>query len=284
MISNKAYSELVDDPETTVRCEKSGTFTPQWLVISFCSPNDLIARRFFSDANHFVVEDANRHLIDTTQHIVTTLNRKFTSTLEETIDKWKTSKEPAFEYAAQILDKAKRECRLDEEKEMTSFYHTYKFEPEELLANFEDYRARNKNALDEIFNENPENQGRCCVRGFKVRGVFEKQDEAREHSRKIREAVPEPVDVFVAPMWRWIPWNPNPNAIDDQEYISKNIDELGDLNDLMRQKRENEKMKEEFFNKRKADMVENAHKENAENARKQLLEKLKAKKEKVQHK
>lgn len=268
MLSSKLHVSLIDDPEVKVN---SGDEYQNWVVLSFISPDDMIVKRFYMDANKFLVSDVNKQLTDATQHIATDINRTFNNKLNETIEQWTSSKDESYKYAAEVLKKAQKDLQLDETEQVEKYYRIYAHDPDELLARFEEYRLKNKKELDEKFDESNSGQKRSCIRGVKIRGVYESLENAKTRCEFLRTNVKEPVHAYVAPIGKWVPWDPNPDAVQDQEYA------LQELNELMKSKRENEKMKEEYFNKRKADMRESTNNNNAENIRQKLREKIKDK-------
>ena len=97
---------------------------------------------------------------------------------------------------------------------------------------YQTYLQENEDTLEQQFQE--QNEFQTSVRGLKVRGVYETEAEA-----KIRCQVLQKFDkthsVFVAPVGYWLPWDPNPDRIENQEY------QLKQLNDLMKNYNQNEK-------------------------------------------
>lgn len=78
----------------------------------------------------------------------------------------------------------------------------------------------------------------------------------------------EPLGVFVAPVGQWLPWDPDPDAIQDSDYM------LPQLNELMKKYHDNVRDKNKHFEERKREMLDNANLTNAEKKRKQLMKKL----------
>ena len=107
---------------------------------------------------------------------------------------------------------------------------------------FEDYRFRDEEKVGEAFDKT--NNFRTSVRGVKVRGVFDTKREA-----DVRAAVLQRqdalFDVFVGQVGYWCPWDPNPQKIDDIEYLNN------DLNKLVKEYKANEAKKDAFYNEQK---------------------------------
>lgn len=59
----------------------------------------------------------------------------------------------------------------------------------------------------------------------KVRGCFATQDEAGAYAKKLMKFDPS-FDVFVAPVGKWLPAPPDPNAVENQEYQEQFLNDL----------------------------------------------------------
>jgi len=82
--------------------------------------------------------------------------------------------------------------------------------------------------------------GANSIRGIKIRGVYNTQDEANKRAESIQK-VDRKFNVFVGQVGYWLPWDPNPNNITDQQYLEKG------LNDLMQKYNENHVKKDVFY-------------------------------------
>jgi DNA repair exonuclease SbcCD ATPase subunit len=100
----------------------------------------------------------------------------------------------------------------------------------------------------------PEGIKNCSVRGLKIRGVFGTRKEADEHAVELQKYDPD-FHVFVGEVGKWLPYNPEVDEIEDQVYQEK------ELNDLMREYKNNMAKAKQMEEQRKADMLEKAAKE-----------------------
>lgn len=82
--------------------------------------------------------------------------------------------------------------------------------------------------------------GANSIRGIKIRGVYNTQDEANKRAESIQK-VDRKFNVFVGQVGYWLPWDPNPNNITDQQYLEKG------LNELMQKYNENHVKKDVFY-------------------------------------
>jgi hypothetical protein len=107
-----------------------------------------------------------------------------------------------------------------------------------LKDNFDDYVFANKAKLEEesllLINF------RQSVRGLKVRGVYGSQAEAEARSKELQR-VDQIHNIFLGEIGKWLPWDPAPSDVANQEYAEEQ------LNTLMKKYKENEEAREEFM-------------------------------------
>jgi len=97
----------------------------------------------------------------------------------------------------------------------------------------------------------PEGVRNCKIRGLKVRGVFSSKDEADQHAKDLQEIDPD-FHVFVGEVGKWLPQDPDPNSISDQQYREK------ELNRLMKDYKTNLVKAKAMESERKDDMLQDA--------------------------
>ena len=102
---------------------------------------------------------------------------------------------------------------------------------------YDDFLYTNKARLEDEFFQ--KNEFRTTVRGLKVRGVYGSQGEAVARSKKLQRLDPLH-NIFVGEVGKWLPWDPEPNDVADQEYAEDQ------LNTLMKKYKENEEAREAF--------------------------------------
>jgi excinuclease UvrABC nuclease subunit len=100
--------------------------------------------------------------------------------------------------------------------------------------------------------------------GMKIRGVFDKQEEAVDYVKQLIRIDPT-FDIFVCEMYNWCLVPPDPEKVGDQVYQNE------ELNKIVSEYRKNQIYAKEHFEERKREMVEYA----AEQARQDALRKLK---------
>jgi hypothetical protein len=65
----------------------------------------------------------------------------------------------------------------------------------------------------------------CSLRGIKIRGVFSKKEDANSHAEKLRQTDPD-FDIFVGEVGKWLPWDPNPENVEDERYQEKELNHI----------------------------------------------------------
>jgi hypothetical protein len=99
--------------------------------------------------------------------------------------------------------------------------------------------------------------------GMKIRGVFDKQEEAVEYVKKLIRLDPT-FDIFICEMYNWCLVPPDPELISDQNYQEEQ------LNCLVSEYRKNQIFAKEHFEERKRELMEQAADEAKRNALRQL--------------
>jgi hypothetical protein len=107
---------------------------------------------------------------------------------------------------------------------------------------FEEYLHVNKTKLEDEFYA--KNEFRTTVRGLKIRGTYASQEEATARSKKLQRQ-DTLHNIFVGEVGKWLPWDPEPSDVKEQEYAEDQ------LNTLMKKYKENEEHRESFQRERR---------------------------------
>jgi len=124
---------------------------------------------------------------------------------------------------------------------------------------FKNFLDKNEETMCEKFQK--ENQFQTSVRGLKVRGVYGSQEEAELRCKKLRDLDPNH-DIFVGPVGIWIPWDPDAYKTGRIEFMEE------ELNQLHKEKMQNEAKAKEDFEKRVKETKKKAIEENIKLAQK----------------
>ncbi len=267
MSTQKTIDYLKEDPPLVVDCRKS-QMKQNWAVVSFISPEDRIQQRFFYEANRFLYHDVNQQILDTTTHVVKNINTAFSNSLEKKINTYKTSVDPVYKAVAGVLDTLRKDMQLNEDDETNKVLRTYKLDQKELTDRFETYKTLNSKELSGDFERDVTEE--TSVRGLKIRGVFEELEDARNRAKYIRDKIESVAHVHTMPVGYWCPWDPNADAIQDQDYM------LPQLNDLMGKYQRNTEQRNEFFQKDKQQKMDAGGQQKEQSIRDRLKEKVTA--------
>lgn len=103
---------------------------------------------------------------------------------------------------------------------------------------YKTFLYKHKKRLEEAFFAT--NSFRTTVQGLKVRGVYDTYNEAAARAKTIQKLDPS-FNVYVGQVGFWLPWDPSPHDVADQEYADDQ------LNTLMKNYRHNESQRDEFY-------------------------------------
>lgn len=101
-----------------------------------------------------------------------------------------------------------------------------------------DYAVSHEAANEQLFNE--QNDYKTSVRGVKVRGTFDTLKEAQRKAKVLQTRDPT-FNVFVGAMGYWLPWDPNPDNVENQEFANQQ------LNEIVKKYKENKQSKDEVW-------------------------------------
>ena len=184
----------------------------------------------------------------------------------EEIESLKTSK---TEYIAKIrvqiekLNIKKEEC-LEKEKEVKEKLNNIKIDEspvKQISGSVQNQNIPMKfDGVVKRKDEKIENQNWYCISflvednmslvGVKINGCFDTAENAENHSRALRD-INDSCSILIGELYKWQPFNPSPDSAEagDSEYANPQ------LNETMKNKRDNEKKAQLYHEFRKNDMV-----------------------------
>lgn len=125
-------------------------------------------------------------------------------------------------------------------------HYEYIFDKSLLQNEYKYFVEHNSDLLEDKFSK--ENNFQTSVRGVKIRGVYDTYKEAQIRSEVLKRK-DNMHNIFIGQVGCWLPFDPNPNSIENQEYSETQ------LNTLMKSYKENEIRKSEQFDDRKENMM-----------------------------
>lgn len=123
------------------------------------------------------------------------------------------------------------------------------FKETRIQEDYETFLFKNRKRLEDDFFT--KNSFRTSIRGLKVRGCYDTHAEAGARAKTLQKLDPS-FNVYVGQVGFWLPWDPVPTEIQNQEYAEDQ------LNTLMKNYKENESKKDDFFEQQKRERLANA--------------------------
>ena len=120
------------------------------------------------------------------------------------------------------------------------------FKESSIQEAYENFMFKNRKKLEEEFFT--KNEFRTSIRGLKVRGVYDTAAEAGARAKTLQKLDPY-FNVYVGQMGFWLPWDPEPSEVADQEYAEDQ------LNTLMKNYKQNESQKEALYEEQKRERM-----------------------------
>jgi hypothetical protein len=124
------------------------------------------------------------------------------------------------------------------------------FKESSIVEEYEKYMMVNRQRLEDEFSK--DNNFQTSVHGLKVRGVYASHEQACARAKSL--AKKDPIfNIYVAEVGEWLPWDPNPDDVQEGEYANE------ELNKLMKAYKEQAAKKDAFFEEEKRQKLADAH-------------------------
>lgn len=136
-------------------------------------------------------------------------------------------------------------------------------ENKNISEEFESYFYQHKDRLDKEYSETHDNI--TSIRGLKIRGVYDTRKEA-EIRAKVLQKLDKSFHVYVGQVGYWLPWDPEPDQVQEQEYYEK------ELNNLVSSYKDNEMERDMYYQEQINKRKEEIRKENEERKKQNLRE------------
>ena len=138
-----------------------------------------------------------------------------------------------------------------EDKKLYTLYKYMKSINKDLEGDYEQFKEKYKYYCEDNDEELQVEFDNICnfetnIRGIKVRGVYDS-----ERAANIRAQVLQKMDssfhVYVGQVGYWLPWEPNANKVQEQEYMNDS------LNKLVKEYNKNQVKKDMFYDEKKTE-------------------------------
>jgi hypothetical protein len=121
-----------------------------------------------------------------------------------------------------------------------------KFTLDQFKGKYEDFKYKYGEELDKSFTRIAGAQ--TSVRGVKIRGVYDSYQDAERRAKDLQRR-DRSFHVFVGQVGYWLPWDPDADKIEDEEYLEDG------LNTLMKEYRKNEVSRDIFYEEQKREKM-----------------------------
>ena len=233
----------------------------KYVCLSFLSPENVLADKQVYFFNAFVKDYEVQYKIKATEEFLMGQMRRVTDTLSKAEDLLKTGTDVSGNVTldvsgAQAAVAAFKTARMNLARDVANDLENHvkenmrDFKETKIQEEYDTFMFKNQKRLeDEFFKLN---NFHTTVRGLKVRGSFDTYDEAVHRAKTLQKLDPS-FNVFVGQVGFWLPWDPRPSDIQNQEYAEDQ------LNTLMKSYKDNEAKKDEFFEAQKRERLANAN-------------------------
>jgi len=231
---------LEEDPE--IRSQK-------FVLLSFLSPENILANKdqfFFEEfLKQYEVDYKMKNLETFLVSLVREVNDGLTKEAEK-LD----NLGPDLSGVAAVCRKARLNIGG-----ILETYHTFvktndaSIKKTTIKEAYDDFLFKNLTTLEETFFA--KNEFRTSMRGLKVRGVTGTHAEAVAMSKKLQRN--DTIhNIFLGEVGKWLPWDPKPHQVQDQEYAEDQ------LNTLMKNYKNNEESRDKFLSDQRNEMLKGA--------------------------
>ncbi len=225
-----------------------------YVCMSFLSPEKVLANKDQYFFGEFLKDYEIQHKIKATEGFVMAQVNKLQDYLAKTQDVLDNlrGKEAVTKEELENAFTNVKDSRIELSKNVTADLEAH------VRANMSDFKAttiqdayetflfKNNKKLEEDFFS--KNEFRTTIRGLKIRGVYDTYAEAVGRAKTLQKIDPS-FNVYVGQVGFWLPWDPNPMEVADQEYADDQ------LNQLMKKYKENESQRDEFYEEMKRNRI-----------------------------
>jgi len=226
-----------------------------YVALSFISPQKVLKNKDLFFFTEFLKDYDMQYKIKSTEGFVMSEVQKVqeaASRVQDVVENALLKKDKATDLsgalqvladlsgALQIIKDVRRDLTSDIAEDMKTYVKTKvaDFRESAVKEDYETFLFKNRKRMDDEFFA--KNDFRTTVQGVKVRGVFDTYNEAVHRCKTLQKLDPS-FNVYVGQVGFWLPWDPEPHDITDQEYADDQ------LNTLMKKYKENEKTRDELY-------------------------------------
>jgi hypothetical protein len=227
-----------------------------FVCLSFLSPEKVLVNKDIFLFSEFLKDYEIQYKIKATETFMMKQVNKLQSALGTAVDTLeRLGKESAGTITVEdlsgaflTLKDARKSLSADVPKDLEAHVKAEMtdFKTTTIQEAYETYLYKNRKKLEETFFA--KNGFRTTIRGLKVRGVYDTYAEGMARAKTLQKLDPD-FNVYVGQVGFWLPWDPEPSEVPDQEYADDQ------LNQLMKKYKENESQRDEFYESMKRERI-----------------------------
>ncbi len=237
-----------------------------WSVVSFVAPQDNVLLKQLYYVNQFMVNDINKTIGAQASHMAKFLGVKMRDNIEDVLDKLSSSMDNDDKRVYEILKNRYEQLKIDEDEFVHECRRKYEEDETEMMDKYKMYVVENRLEMDKKFDDAHDHV--TSVRGFKVRGGFQRLADAKERAKMLRDEVEPAIHAYVVPTGKWFPVDMEADEAQDQEHM------LSELNNFMGKYHQNIQNKNADFHQRERTLKENTTKYGKKSTQERLRQKL----------
>ena len=165
---------------------------------------------------------------------------------------------------SKIIEKSSDELKNKIQRDMVDKLKLeLKYTYEQFKSKYDDFKYKYNDELNAAF-EKVSNK-KTSVRGVKVRGVYDSYGQAEKRAKELQRT-DRSFHVFVGQVGYWLPWDPNADQVQEEEYLES------ELNNLMGEYKKNEINRDIFYEEQKREKLKDAAKKLKEHEAEKAIE------------
>ena len=219
----------------------------KYICLSFLSPEKVLAKKEIHFFSKFLEFYAMEYKVTATESFLMGKLKDIQgvlSNLELAIQNGDAAEEEARKALVTKVSKAREELARTTAADLEAHVkaNLSDFKTPALQEAYDRYMLLHKTKLEDEFHAAGHFQ--TSIRGLKCRGVYSSHEQAAARAHQLHKKDPY-FNVYVAEMGAWLPWDPEPEEVQEQEYSNQQ------LNKLMGAYRENAAKRDAFFEEEK---------------------------------
>ena len=165
---------------------------------------------------------------------------------------------------SEIIKKCSDEVKNNIQKDMIDKLKLeLKYTYDQFKSKYDDFKYKYNDELNTAFERVSDK--RTSVRGVKVRGVYDSYGQAEKRAKELQRT-DRSFHVFVGQVGYWLPWDPNADQVQEEEYLES------ELNNLMGEYKKNEINRDIFYEEQKREKLKDAAKKLKEHEAEKAIE------------